>query len=334
MHPTSANESTNVINTFKTVVKRFCNFCISRPDSADTVRPMKLRSKVLARPMVPQVKRPCTPNGNACPIVLHVQTTHTLTIRLTRNPTCPNRWGLHERCRFIGGWRSEAIHNHSSHNQLNDYLEQQCQSLFDCFSSDERNKLTTVSTIAEINPKRTIRKGEKAICIEMADLSTKGSFPSRCHIKPYNGGVKFKNGDTIMARITPCLENGKTGYINFLDENQVAFGSTEYIVMTSKSALPSEYFYFLARNSEFVDYAISHMNGSSGRQRVSGADIEKYKVRIPSQKQLAKFKQIVIPSMQYIRSNSIENNHLLMCRDTILTRLLSGDFDISMIDVI
>ena len=104
--------------------------------------------------------------------------------------------------------------------------------------------------------------------------------------------------------------------------------------MTSKSALPSEYFYFLARNSEFVDYAISHMNGSSGRQRVSGADIEKYKVRIPSQKQLAKFKQIVIPSMQYIRSNSIENNHLLMCRDTILTRLLSGDFDISMIDVI
>lgn len=226
------------------------------------------------------------------------------------------------------------MHNRSSHNQLNDYLEQQCQSLFDRFSSDERNKLTTVSTIAEINPKRTIRKGEKAICIEMADLSTKGSFPSRCHIKPYNGGVKFKNGDTIMARITPCLENGKTGYINFLDENQVAFGSTEYIVMASKSALPSEYFYFLARNSEFVGYATSHMNGSSGRQRVSGADIEKYKVRIPSQKQLEKFKQIVIPSMQYIRSNSIENNHLLMCRDTILTRLLSGDFDISMIDII
>ena len=168
----------------------------------------------------------------------------------------------------------------------------------------------------------------------MADLSTKGPFPSRYYIKPYNGGVKFKNGDTIMARITPCLENGKTGYINFLDENQVAFGSTEYIVMASKSALPSEYFYFLARNSEFVDYATSHMNGSSGRQRVSGADIEKYKVRMPSQKQLAKFKQIVIPSMQYIRSNSIENNYLLKCRNTILTRLLSGDFDISMIDII
>ena len=110
LHPTSANESTKVMNILKAVVKRFCNFCISRPVSADTACHATLRSKVLARPMAPLSngttgqKTVCiqwqrSSNGAARP-------NHTtLTIRLTRNPTCPNRWGTHKRCRFIGGWR-------------------------------------------------------------------------------------------------------------------------------------------------------------------------------------------------------------------------------------
>lgn len=117
-------------------------------------------------------------------------------------------------------------------NRINDYLEQLCQSLFDRFDNDENNLFVKVSDIADVNPRRTLKKGEEALCVEMADLSTTGAFPTDWRTKAYNGGVKFVNGDTILARITPCLENGKAGYINFLEQDEVAFGSTEYIVLT------------------------------------------------------------------------------------------------------
>lgn len=215
----------------------------------------------------------------------------------------------------------------------NDYLEQACQALFDEFDSDEANPFVTVSDVADVNPKRTIKKGEEALCVEMSDLSTSGSFPSGWRMKPYNGGMKFVNGDTVMARITPCLENGKTGYINFLDDNQTAFGSTEYIVLATKGVLPPEYFYYLARNREFVAYAVAHMNGSSGRQRVSGADIEHYEVRMPTAAQLERFRQVAEPAMKTILANSLESRKLAELRDALLPRLMSGEIDVSQVEL-
>lgn len=217
--------------------------------------------------------------------------------------------------------------------QINDYLEQTCQALFDRFDSDENNPFVYVSEVASVNPRRSIRKGEEALCVEMADLSTSGSFPSGWRLRTYNGGMKFVNGDTIMARITPCLENGKTGFINFLDEGQTAFGSTEYIVISTKGELPPEYFYFLARNREFVAYAVAHMNGSSGRQRVSGSDIERYAIRKPSMKQLAEFELVAGPAMETILANSLENMKLAELRDALLPKLISGEIDVSRIEL-
>ena len=109
LHPTSANESTKVMDILKAFAKRFCNCCISRPDSA---RQMMLWSKIPARPMASHVQWRRSSNDPAG------QNLTTLTICLTRNPTCPNRWGSHERCRFIGGCR-RVMYNHSSHTQLN-----------------------------------------------------------------------------------------------------------------------------------------------------------------------------------------------------------------------
>ena len=100
----------------------------------------------------------------------------------------------------------------------------------------------------------------------MATLPTNGCIPTGDTIKPYNGGVRFKNGDTLIARITPCLENGKAAYINILLDGEVAFGSTEYIVFASKGDVPSCFYYFLIRNSKFVTFALQFMNGSCGRQ--------------------------------------------------------------------
>lgn len=217
--------------------------------------------------------------------------------------------------------------------KLNGYLEGLCQTLFDRFEADENNTFVPITSIAYVNPKRTLKKGTKALCVEMANLSTGGSFPSDWHVKAYHGGMKFKNGDTIMARITPCLENGKTCYVNFLEEGQTGFGSTEYIVMAAKDILPSEFFYFLARNSNFVSYAIAHMNGSSGRQRVSSTDIEEYEVRMPNSSQLIEFEKIAVPAIRTIRANSFENRKLTELRNALLPKLMSGEIDVSKIDL-
>lgn len=150
---------------------------------------------------------------------------------------------------------------------INDNLEQQAQAWLNELLDRYANSTTVlIHEIAEINPKRNLSKGTSAKCIEMANLPTTGSFPNGWIEKEYNGGMKFCNGDTLIARITPCLENGKTAFINFLDKNEIAYGSTEYIVISAKSNYSSSFFYFLARNHDFVDYAVKNMNGSSGRQ--------------------------------------------------------------------
>lgn len=224
---------------------------------------------------------------------------------------------------------SKRIANH----RLNGYLERVCQTLFNQIAMDKSNNLVPVGTIANVNPRRTLARGKFARCIDMASLSTSGSFPSGWTYKNYGGGMKFQNGDTILARITPCLENGKTGYINFLDEGEVAFGSTEYIVLSTAGELPPEYFYFLARNPDFVAYAVSHMNGSSGRQRVSASDIEAYEVRVPSHAQLETFSRVSSSSMRMIRSLSLENRKLNSLRDTLLPKLISGEIDVSNVNL-
>jgi type I restriction enzyme S subunit len=132
-----------------------------------------------------------------------------------------------------------------------------------------------------------------------------------------------------MARITPCLENGKTAYINFLEKDEIAFGSTEYIVMSPHEGIPSEMFYFLARNDDFVSYAVAHMNGSSGRQRVSASDIENYTMpNIPSHL-IEQFGLKANAIMETIKNNSLESRRLAELRDTLLPRLMSGELKVN-----
>ena len=140
--------------------------------------------------------------------------------------------------------------------KINENSQKQAFTLFDRLLSAKHLSECRLSQIATINPKRILKKAKPARCIDMAQLSTSGSFPNGWEVKPYNGGMRFSNGDTLLARITPCLENGKTAYIDFLDENEVAFGSTEYVVITSQGEYPPEFFYCLARYPAFVDYAV------------------------------------------------------------------------------
>jgi len=224
----------------------------------------------------------------------------------------------------------EKIENNE---KINDNLQQQAFALFDKFLSGEHLEVCSLSEIAELNPKRSLTKNEMARCIDMAQLSTSGSFPNGWEIKPYNGGVRFANGDTLLARITPCLENGKTAYIDFLDTDEVAFGSTEYVVMCSQGQYPSEFFYCLARYPSFVDYAVKNMNGSSGRQRVSAETIGKYLLPRLTDDELAEFRDVVPALFSVMRLNSLANISLSELRDALLPKLMSGEIDVSDINL-
>lgn len=218
-------------------------------------------------------------------------------------------------------------------NDINKNLEEQAKAIFDRMISSSNSPYCTLSEIAELNPKRTISKGTVARCIDMAQLSTSTSFPNGWEYKPFNGGMRFCNGDTLLARITPCLENGKTAYINFLDDDEVAFGSTEYVVIRSKTSYPAEFFYCLARYPAFVDYAVKNMNGSSGRQRVSAETVGKYELPRLTDSELSEFASVVPQMFDVCRNNALENIRLANLRDTLLPRLMSGEIDVSGIEI-
>ena len=218
-------------------------------------------------------------------------------------------------------------------NDINKNLEEQAKAIFDRMISSSNSPYCTLSEIAELNPKRTISKGTVARRIDMAQLSTSTSFPNGWEYKPFNGGRRFCNGDTLLARITPCLENGKTAYINFLDDDEVAFGSTEYVVIRSKTSYPAEFFYCLARYPAFVDYAVKNMNGSSGRQRVSAETVGKYELPRLTDSELSEFASVVPQMFDVCCNNALENIRLANLRDTLLPRLMSGEIDVSGIEI-
>ncbi len=137
---------------------------------------------------------------------------------------------------------------------------------------------------ADINPRRTISKGTSAKFIDMAALPIYGRDIDNKDItirEFTSGGAKFRNGDTLLARITPCLENGKTALVSCLNGGEFAFGSTEFIVLGPKSVDDSLFLYYLVRSEEFRTYAISRMEGTSGRQRVPNSAVADYRFLCP-----------------------------------------------------
>lgn len=214
-------------------------------------------------------------------------------------------------------------------NRINDNLQQQAFALFDRLMIEAVDTECQVSEIAYLNPKRPLAKNKVARCIDMSQLSTSGAFPSGWEMKPFTGGMRFTNGDTLLARITPCLENGKTAYIDFLDDEEIAFGSTEYIVLAPKEDIPPEYLYCLARYPAFVDYAVKNMNGSSGRQRVSADTIGQFVIPCPSETAIKDFGKVASALFMKMKNNSLENLKLSSLRDTILPKLMAGEIDVS-----
>jgi type I restriction enzyme S subunit len=179
--------------------------------------------------------------------------------------------------------------------------------------------------LIEVNPTRRLRKGDIAPYLDMANMPTRGHAPDEVIERPFGSGMRFINGDTLVARITPCLENGKTAFVDFLQEGQVGWGSTEYIVLRPKPPLPEELAYCLARSKGFRDFAIQSMTGSSGRQRVPAESLAHFQLAVPPRVLAESFGRLVTPLFARASAAVRESRTLAAMREALLPRLISGE---------
>ncbi len=191
-------------------------------------------------------------------------------------------------------------------------------------------KVRPLTEAVTINPKRTLAKGTLAPFLEMSNMPTRGPSPDAWRMREMTSGTKFINGDTLVARITPCLENGKTAFVDFLHDGQVGWGSTEYIVLRPGGEIPPVFAYLLARTPGFRTFAIRQMTGSSGRQRVPPQSLSKFQLTVPELDSpvYRALGDMTLPFFNRIRLAMKQNRRLAGLRDTLLPKLLSGEIEL------
>lgn len=142
-----------------------------------------------------------------------------------------------------------------------------------------------IGDLIEFNPTESLPAGSLAKKIAMEKLTVGQRKIDGYEYGVFSSGAKFRNGDTLLAKITPCLENGKTAQVDILDEAEVAFGSTEFIVLRETEKIDKDYLFYLARSPHFRQLAISCMEGTSGRKRVSESSLQLRDISIPKYKE-------------------------------------------------
>ena len=181
-----------------------------------------------------------------------------------------------------------------------------------------------LGNVVELNPSEPLKKGTVAPYLAMASLPTSGPNTDDWVPREFTSGTRFRNGDTLLARITPCLENGKTAFIQSLPERSVGWGSTEFIVMRAIHPAPPVYAYLLARDPAFREHSIQSMTGTSGRQRVQIDVLSPYLLPHPPVKIWAEFSTLASRMFAGMELKRKESLVLAMQRDALLPKLVSG----------
>ena len=171
-------------------------------------------------------------------------------------------------------------------------------------------KKQQIQNIADFNPREQLAKGALAKSVPMAMLKEFQRQITGYEIKAFNGGAKFRNGDTLLAKITPCLENGKTAFVDILDDGEVAFGSTEFIVLRAKNETNPEFLYYFAISPDFRKRAIECMEGTSGRQRVNENTLKTLELPIPEPQTQQSIAAVLSALDKKIALNKQINAHL------------------------
>jgi len=151
-------------------------------------------------------------------------------------------------------------------------------------------KTSKLVDFAMINPVVRLERGKEYLFLDMSEVKALTRIPELSSKKIFTGsGSKFEKGDTLFARITPCLENGKITRV--LSLNTPAFGSTEFIVLRGKDGVSdNDFIYYLAQTYKLRKKAEQSMMGASGRQRVDRVAFENIPVTfpdLPTQKKIA-----------------------------------------------
>lgn len=190
-------------------------------------------------------------------------------------------------------------------------------------NSDDKKRVKLDNYI-ETNPKLSLKKNTVSTYVELNDLTTTTMRITGSIKREFTGGgSKFQNYDTLLARITPSLENGKTAFVDILEEGEIAAGSTEFIVMRAKKNISPYWVYCLARDESFRSYAISSMVGSSGRQRVNEKYLGEYIVSETDSEKMNEFHNTVEPIFGMVKLKSVENGKLSMLKNILLSKLVS-----------
>ncbi len=132
-----------------------------------------------------------------------------------------------------------------------------------------------------INPSVSWPANESVSFVEMKDLNESQKYCSPSSERASKSGSKFQNNDTLFARITPCLENGKICQVKGL-KNNVGLGSTEFFVFRGRESVSDTNFvFYLARWDEVRSHAEINFDGTSGRQRVPKRAFDDLILRLP-----------------------------------------------------
>jgi len=178
----------------------------------------------------------------------------------------------------------------------------------------------------DFNPRLSLKKGDIATKVAMDKLKPFTKKIPETEKAEFNGGAKFCNGDTVMARITPCLENGKTAYVDMLDDGEIGFGSTEFIVMRAKTGISDPQFvYYTAINPVFRNVAVKSMVGSSGRQRVQQSVLEELELSVPDLDEQRRIGDFLARIDEKIALNDRINDNLADLLQTIYQERFGND---------
>lgn len=173
-------------------------------------------------------------------------------------------------------------------------------------------KTVRLGDVANVNPRLPLTKGTVARKIPMEALTAHQRHIDSFFYEKYSGGVKFQNGDTLVARITPSLENGKTAYVDLLDKDEIAFGSTEFIVLRAKNKLIlPKFLYYISISDDFRQMAIQSMTGTSGRQRVQSESVINYEFSLPDIEKQTAIVDLLDAIDQKLKINQQINKNLL-----------------------
>ncbi|MBE4720555.1 restriction endonuclease subunit S [Pseudarthrobacter sp. AB1] len=192
-------------------------------------------------------------------------------------------------------------------------------------------QIAPTSTAIRVNPRIKLDKAEHPF-IAMGDLDERSMGCRPSQVRSGGSGAKFERGDTLFARITPCLQNGKTGLVQSLADGEVGLGSTEFIVLRGQ-LVGSAFTYCLAREDAFRGHAIASMSGASGRQRVRNECFDTYLIAVPPQRLADTFETTMEPLFSQAAVLLDGAVRLEALRDVLLPKLVTGQIDVSKLNL-